>query len=65
MRYKARCLVRGFEQREGVDYTEAFISVVKPTSYKVLSALAAAHGLLIEQMDVKTAFLYGLIEEEV
>ena len=65
MRYKARWVVRGFEQLEGVDYAETFASVVKPQSYKALFAIAAAFGLLIEQMDVKTAFLYGLIDEEV
>ena len=65
VRYKARWVVRGFEQQEGVDYNETFASVVKPMSYKVIFALAAALGLLIEQMDVKTAFLYGDIDEEI
>jgi Reverse transcriptase (RNA-dependent DNA polymerase)/GAG-pre-integrase domain len=64
-RWKARWVVRGFEQQEGVDYQETFASVVKPMSYKVLFAIAAAHDLEIEQMDVKTAFLYGEIKETV
>ena len=65
IRYKARWVVRGFEQREGIDFTETFASVVKPMSYKVLFALAAANDWELEQMDVKTAFLYGIIQEEV
>lgn len=65
LRYKARWVVRGFEQREGIDYTETFASVVKPMSYKAIFAIAAAMDWELEQMDVKTAFLYGDIEEEV
>src|SRR5438046_5186249 len=63
--YKARWVVRGFEQEEGVDYNETYASVVKPMSYKALFAIAAALDLDIEQMDVKTAFLYGDIDEEI
>jgi hypothetical protein len=58
-------VVRGYEQREGFDYTETFASVVKPMSYKALFAIAAASDFAIEQMDVKTAFLYGNIEENI
>jgi hypothetical protein len=62
LRYKARWVVRGFEQIEGIDYFETFASVVKPMSYKALFAIAAALDLEIEQMDVSTAFLYGDID---
>lgn len=65
LRYKARWVVRGFEQTEGIDYNETFASVVKPMSYKALFAIAAALDLELEQMDVKTAFLYGDIDGEV
>ena len=65
IRYKARWVVRGFEQKEGIDYNETFASVVKPMSYKAIFAVAAALGLYVEQMDVKTAFLYGDINEEI
>ena len=65
LRYKSRWVVRGFEQREGLDYYETFASVVKPMSYKLLFAIAAANDLEIEQMDVKTAFLYGDIDTEI
>jgi Reverse transcriptase (RNA-dependent DNA polymerase)/gag-polypeptide of LTR copia-type len=65
IRHKARWVVRGFEQKEGTDYFETFASVVKPMSYKAIFALAAAEDWELEQMDVKTAFLYGEVEEEV
>ena len=65
LRHKARWVVKGFQQREGLDYNETFASVVKPMSYKALFAIAAAKDLEIEQMDVKTAFLYGAIEEHI
>lgn len=64
-RYKARYMVRGFEQVESIDYFETFASVVKPINYKVLFAMAAAQDYEIEQMDVKTAFLYGKVKEEI
>jgi hypothetical protein len=64
-RFKARWVVRGFEQIEGLNYNETFASVVKPMSYKALFAIAAARGLHIEQMDVVTAFLYGDIDETI
>ena len=57
--------MRGFTQEEGIDYDETFASVVKPMSYKALFAIAAALDLEIEQMDVKTAFLYGYIDHEI
>jgi hypothetical protein len=65
VRYKGRFVVRGFEQREGIDYHETFASVVKPMSYKAIFAIAAAMDYHIEQMDVKTAFLYGKIDEDI
>ena len=64
LRQKSRWVVRGFEQREVLDYHAIFASVVKPMSYKLLFAIAAANDLEIEQMDGKTAFLYGDIDTE-
>jgi hypothetical protein len=64
-RYKARWVVRGFKQEEGVNYHETFASVVKPMSYKALFAIAAAKDWEIEQMDVITTFLYGQVEEDI
>jgi hypothetical protein len=65
LRYKARWVVKGYEQQQGVDYADTFASVVKPMSYKALFAIAASLDLEIEQMDVKTAFLYGTLDEEI
>ena len=64
-RHKSRWVVRGFTQEEGIDYDETFASVVKPMSYKALFPIAATLDLEIEQMDVKTAFLYGNIDHEI
>ena len=58
-------MVRGFKQQEGVDYNETFTLVVKPISYKMIFAITAALDLKIEQMDVKTAFLYRAINKEI
>jgi hypothetical protein len=65
LRYKARWVAKGYEQQFGIDYDQTFASVVKPMSYKTLFAIAASLDLEIEQMDVKTAFLYGLVEEDI
>lgn len=57
-RYKARWVVRGFQQPEGIEYHETFASVVKPTSYRAIFAIAVARDWEVHQKDVKTAFLY-------
>jgi hypothetical protein len=64
-KYKARWVVRGFEQEQGSDYTDTFASVVKPMSYKAIFAIAAARDYEIHQIDVKTAFLYGNVQEDI
>ena len=62
IRHKARWVVKGYEQIEGIDYTDTFASVVKSQTTKILFALAAHYGWYIEQMGVVTAFLYGKID---
>ncbi|XP_073061796.1 uncharacterized protein [Primulina eburnea] len=64
-RFKARIVVKGFGQKHGVDFDEIFSSVVKMTSIRIVLGLAAELDLEVEQMDVKTAFLHGDLEEEI
>jgi hypothetical protein len=64
-REKARLVVRGFTQVEGVDYTEIFAPVVKMESLRLVLSLATLYDLELAQADVKTAFLYGKLDEEV
>ena len=64
-KYKAIFVARGFSQIEGVDYGETFTPVARYTSIRSVIALVAEMGWRIHQMDVKTAFLHGEIEEEI
>uniref|UniRef100_A0A803Q997 Reverse transcriptase Ty1/copia-type domain-containing protein n=1 Tax=Cannabis sativa TaxID=3483 RepID=A0A803Q997_CANSA len=63
--YKARLLAQGFTQVEGVDYSELFSPVVKMKTIRMMLALAVQFDWNIEQMDVKTAFLNGRLEETI
>ncbi|KAK8694592.1 hypothetical protein V6N13_072140 [Hibiscus sabdariffa] len=63
--YKGRLVAKGFRQIHGVDYDETFSPVVMFKSIRILLAVAAFHEYEIWQMDVKTAFLNGKLEEDV
>jgi len=65
IKYKARLVAIGFSQKEGVDYNEIFTPVVRYTSIRVLLAIVAHQDLELEQLDVKTSFLHGELEEEI
>lgn len=56
--------MKGFHQREGIDYHETFSPVVRKESVQIILAVAAHLNLQLLQMDVKTAFLYGELDEE-
>ena len=64
-KFKARLVAKGYAQKEGLDFNETFAPVAKMTSIRTLLALAAQYGLEVHQMDVKTAFLNGDLEEEI
>ena len=64
-KYKARLVVKGYKQREGLDYFDTYSPVTRITSIRMLIAIVAGYKLEIHQMDVKTAFLNGDLEEEI
>jgi hypothetical protein len=64
-RYKARLVARSLTQTYGIDYNETFAPVIKFTSIHCILALAALEDMEIHQMDMKTAFFNGELEEEI
>ncbi|GJS05826.1 putative ribonuclease H-like domain-containing protein [Tanacetum coccineum] len=65
MKNKARLVAQGFRQEEGINYDEVFAPVVRIEAIRLFLAFASFMGFHVYQMDVKSAFLYGTIEEEV
>ena len=64
-RYKARLVVRGFSQIEGVDFFETFSPVARFDTIRALLSLAVNENLVLKQFDIKTAFLNSNLEEEI
>ena len=64
-RYQARLIAKGFTQKEGIDYKETFSHVSNKDSLCIILVLVAHFDLELQQMDVKTAFLNGDLEDEV
>ncbi|GKE79743.1 putative ribonuclease H-like domain-containing protein, partial [Tanacetum coccineum] len=62
---KARLVAQGHRQEEGVDYDEVFAHVARMEAIRLFLAFASFMGFIVYQMDVKSAFLYGTIDEEV
>ncbi|GJW26018.1 putative ribonuclease H-like domain-containing protein [Tanacetum coccineum] len=65
VRNKARLVAQGHRQEEGIDYDEVFAPVARIEAIRLFLAFASYMGFMVYQMDVKSAFLYGEIEEEV
>ncbi|GJW27595.1 putative ribonuclease H-like domain-containing protein, partial [Tanacetum coccineum] len=65
IRNKARLVAQGYTQGEGIDYDEVFAPVARIESIRLFLAYASFKDFVVYQMDVKSAFLYGKIEEEV
>ena len=64
-RYRARLVVKGYAHKQGIDFSEIFSLVVRLITIRIMLALCAAFDLHLEQLDVKTAFLHGELEEEI
>ena len=64
-RKKARLVCKGYSQEEGIDYGEKFSSIARLEGFITLLACVAHRGFKVYQMDVKSTFLNGIVDEEV
>jgi hypothetical protein len=63
VRNNSRLIAQGFSQKEGIDYKETFAPVARLEAIRILLAFSVAKGFKLHQMDVKSAFLNGVMEE--
>ncbi|CAL9028826.1 unnamed protein product [Prunus brigantina] len=64
-KHKARLVAKGYKQKHGIDYKEVFAPVARHDTIRLVISLAAQNSWLIYQLDVKSAFLHGNLQEEV
>lgn len=64
-KFKARLVIKGFTQREGIDYKETFSPVARLGTIRAVLSIAASNKMILFQFDVAAAFLYGELEEEI
>ncbi|GKV39929.1 hypothetical protein SLEP1_g47623 [Rubroshorea leprosula] len=64
-KYKAKLVIKGYAQQQGVDFSETFAPVVRHDTIKLLFAISAQNDWKVYHMDVKSAFLNGFLEEEI
>ena len=64
-RYKARLMAQGFSQRPGIDYDETYSPVMDIITFRYLISLSVSKGLNMRLMDVITAYLYGMLENDI
>ena len=65
MRNKAKLIAQGFSQMEGIDFEETFAHVARLESVRILLTIVCSLKMKLLQMDVKSAFLIGILSEEV
>jgi hypothetical protein len=64
VRFKARLVGQGFSQKFGTDYDQVFAPVAKQVTFRVLLTIASRRNLLVKHVDIKTAYLYGKLDEQ-
>lgn len=65
VRYKARLVAQGFSQKYGTDYDQVFAPVVKQITFRTVLTIASKRQMLVKHIDIKTAYLYGVLQEEI
>ncbi|GKF76072.1 zinc finger, CCHC-type containing protein, partial [Tanacetum coccineum] len=64
-KFKARLVIQGFRQNSWIDYFDTYAPVIRISTIRLLIAMASIHNLIFHQMNVKTTFLNGELDEEV